>query len=192
MAQHGMAPTYREIQKGLGYRSLASVQLQIDQLTEKRLISHIPRKSRSIKILRPSDGIPLIGAIAAHSLVETFPDQDLQHLELSCLPKLAHLSQHERSQHFALHVRGDSMTGALIDHGDVVIMRRESNPRAIRNGTIVSARRNGETTLKYLYRQGRQITLQPANPRYEPTIIDTSVEELDIQGVYVGLLRGLV
>ncbi|MBW4690625.1 MAG: transcriptional repressor LexA [Lyngbya sp. HA4199-MV5] len=192
MAQHGMAPTYREIQKGLGYRSPASVQLYIDALTAKRLISHAPRKSRSLKLLRPSDGIPLIGAIAAHSLVETFPDQEQQRLELSCLPKLAHLSQHERSQHFALHVRGDSMTGALIDHGDVVIMRRETNPRAIRNGTIVAARKNGTTTLKYLYRHGQQVTLQPANSVYEPTVVDMSVEELEIQGVYVGLLRGLV
>mgnify|MGYP000072155369 CR=1 FL=1 len=192
IAQHGMAPTYREIQKGLGYRSLASVQFHIDTLTTKRLISHAPRKSRSLKILRPSDGIPLIGAIAAHSLVETFPDQERQHLELSCLPKLAHLSQHERSEHFALQVRGDSMTGALIDHGDVIIMRRETNPRAIRNGTIVAARKNGATTLKYLYRRGQQITLQPANPAYEPTVVDTSVEELEIQGIYVGLLRGLV
>ncbi|XGV95785.1 MAG: transcriptional repressor LexA [Leptolyngbya sp. BL-A-14] len=192
VAQHGMAPTYREIQKGLGYRSLASVQLHIDALTLKRLISHAPRKSRSLKILRPSDGIPLIGSIAAHSLVETFPDQNVQHLELSCLPKLAHLSQHERSQHFALQVRGDSMTGALIDHGDVVIMRRETNPRAIRNGTIVAARQNGTTTLKYLYRHGQQVTLQPANPAYEPTVVNTNAEALEIQGVYVGLLRGLV
>jgi repressor LexA len=192
VAQHGMAPTYREIQKGLGYRSLASIQLHIDTLTAKRLISHAPRKSRSLKILRPSDGIPLVGAIAAHSLVETFSDQEMQHLELSCLPKLAHLSQHERSQHFALQVRGDSMTGAMIDHDDVVIMRRESNPRSIRNGTIVAARRNGATTLKYLYRRGQQITLQPANPAYEPTVIDMTVEELEIQGVYVGLLRGLI
>jgi repressor LexA len=191
-AQHGMSPTYREIQKGLGYRSLASVQLHIETLTAKRLISHAPRKSRSLKILRPSDGIPLVGTIAAHSLVENFADQDVQYLELSCLPKLAHLSQHERSQHFALLVQGDSMIGALIDHGDLVIMRRESNPRAIRNGTIVAARQNGATTLKYLYRRGQQITLQPANPNYKPTVIDTSIEEVDIQGVYVGLLRGLV
>lgn len=192
IAQHGMAPTYREIQKGLGYRSLASVQLHIDTLTTKRLLSHAPRKSRSLKILRSSDGIPLIGAIAAHSLVETFADQETQHLELSCLPKLAHLSQHERSQHFALQVRGDSMTGAMIDHDDVVIMRRETNPRSIRNGTIVAARKNGATTLKYLYRRGQKITLQPANPAYEPTVIDTTTEELEIQGVYVGLLRGLI
>ncbi len=137
IAQHGMAPTYREIQKGLGYRSLASVQLHIHALTERRLISHLPRKSRSLKVLRPSDGIPIMGAIAATSLVETFPDQDVQHLELSCLPKFANLSQHDRSQHFALQVRGDSMVGALIDHGDIVIMRRESNPRSIRNGTIL-------------------------------------------------------
>ncbi len=83
------------------------------------------------------------------------------------------------------------MTGAMIDQDDVVIMRRESNLRSIRNGTIVAARVNGATTLKYFYRTGNQVTLQPANPKYEPTVIDTRVEELDVQGVYVGLLRNL-
>jgi repressor LexA len=191
IAQHAISPTYREIQKGLGYRSPAPIQQHVHALTEKGFISHIPGKACSIRILRPSDGIPLVGAIAAHSLVETFPEAEVQHLELSCLPKLGRFSKHELSQHFALRVRGDSMVGALIDQDDVVIMRRESNLRSIRNGTIIAARVNGATTLKYLYRTGSQITLQPANAKYEPTVIDIRVEELDIQGVYVGLLRGL-
>lgn len=192
IAQYGIAPAYREIQKGLGYRSHTPIQKHIEVLTEKGFVSHSPGKSRSLRILRPSNGIPLIGTIAAHSLVETFPDAEIQHLELSCLPKLGRLSNHERSLHFALRVQGDSMSGAAIEHDDVVIMRREANARSVRNGTIIAARVNGATTLKYFYRSGNQVTLQPANPKYKPTVIDTKSEELEIQGIYVGLLRGLV
>jgi len=192
IAQHGVSPTYREIQKGLNYRSPAPVQLHIHALVEKGFISHRAGQSRSLRVLRSSHSIPLIGAIAARSLVETFPDQEIQYLNLACLPKLGRLSQHELSQHFALRVRGDSMIEAQIDDNDVVILRRESDPRAVRNGTIVAARVNGATTLKYFHRLGNQITLQPANPNYEPTVIDTAKEELEIQGIYVGLIRGLI
>jgi repressor LexA len=83
------------------------------------------------------------------------------------------------------------MVGALIDDGDVVILRKESDLRAVRNGKIVAARVQGSTTLKYLYRTGNEVTLQPANPKYEATILDARTSDLEIQGIYVGLLRGL-
>jgi repressor LexA len=192
IAQYGVSPTYREIMRGLGYRSPSTVQAHIEGISEKGLISHIAGKSRSIRVLRSSLSIPLLGAISAHSLVETFPDQDVEYLNLACLPKLARLSKHELSQHFALRVKGDSMIGALIDDGDVVILRRESNSRAVRNGAIVAARVNGATTLKHFYRNGNLVTLQPANSKYEPTYVDTGSEEVDIQGIYIGVLRGVV
>jgi len=192
IAEHGISPTYREVQRGVGYRSVAPVQTHIHALAQKGFITHLPRKARSLKMLRPSESIPVLGVVAANSLVETFTETTTEYLELSCLPKLARLSKHERSQHFALRVRGDSMVGALIDDGDVVILRKESNPQAIRNQTIVAARVNRTTTLKYFSRQGKLVTLLPANPNYQATTIDTAVEELEIQGIYVGVLRGLV
>jgi len=191
ISQHGMAPTYREVQKGLGYRSPSPVEGHVKALTEKGFIHHHPRQSRSITLLKSDRRIPVLGAISAHSLVETFPESEIEYLDLACLPKLARLSHHERSQHFALRVRGDSMVGALIDDGDVVILRKEADPRAVRNGKIVAARVKGATTLKYFHQMGNEITLQPANPNYAPTILDASQEEVEIQGVYVGLLRGV-
>jgi len=191
IAQHTVSPSYREIQKGLGYRSPAPIEAHVKNLALKGFLSYVPKRSRSISILRSSRSIPLLGAISAHSLVETFPDTEVESLPLACLPKFSRLSKHELSQHFALRVRGDSMIGALIDDGDVVVLRQETDPRAVRNGTIVAARVQGATTLKYFYRQGRAITLKPANPRYEPTTIDEAAEEVHIQGVYVGLLRGV-
>ncbi|WP_421659171.1 transcriptional repressor LexA [Leptothermofonsia sp. ETS-13] len=191
IAQHRIAPTHRDIQKGLQYRSPASIQSHIEALANKGFISHIPRKPRSIKILKSSREIPVLGSIAAHSLVEVFPDTEIEYLDLSFLPKFARLSQYELTQHFALRVRGDSMVGALIADGDIVVLRRESDPRAIRNGAIVAARVNGATTLKHYYRNGRQITLQPANPHYEPTVLNANSAEIEVQGVYINVaLRG--
>ncbi len=192
IAEHGIPPTQRDIQKGLGYRSVSSVQKHLESLLKQGLIHYLPRSPRSIKILQSSKGIPLLGAIAAHSLVETFPEAEIQYLRLSCLPRLARLSSYELSQYFALRVRGDSMVGALIDDGDVVLLRRESDPRAIRNGTIVAIRVNSTTTLKYFHRQGSQFILQPANPRYESIYVDPAKEEVEIQGTYAGVIRNLV
>jgi repressor LexA len=191
IAQHKIAPTHRDIQKGLQYRSPASVQVHIEALNSKGLISRTPRTPRSIKILKSSRGIPVLGSIAAHSLVEVFPDTEIESIDLSFLPKFARLSQYELAQHFALRVRGDSMIGALIADGDVVVLRRENDPRAIRDGAIVAARVNGATTLKHYYRKGRQVILQPANPNYEPTVLDAGSAEMEVQGVYINVaLRG--
>ncbi len=192
VSQYGISPTLREIQQGLGYRSTAAIRPRVEALANKGFISRIPGKTRTIRVLKSSRSIPLLGLIAAHSLVETFPEEDIQHLELSLFPKFAPLSNHELSQYFALRVSGDSMINAHIDHNDVVILRRESNPNAIRDGMIVAARVEGATTLKYLHRNGKTIILQPANPNYEATIINTAHQEVQIQGFFVGLMRGIV
>jgi repressor LexA len=76
----------------------------------------------------------------------------------------------------------------LIDRGDVVIMQPPADAKAIKNGTIVAARVGGETTLKYYNRKGSKVTLQPANPNYEP--IEVPATQLDVQGVLVGVWRG--
>lgn len=85
---------------------------------------------------------------------------------------------------FALKVRGDSMIGAGILPGDVVVLEfREAN-----NGDIVSALIDGETTLKrYLVVRGKAF-LKAENPNY-PDLIPA--RELVIQGVQVALLRVL-
>lgn len=83
---------------------------------------------------------------------------------------------------FALKVRGDSMRGAGVLDGDVVIMEF----RDPKHGDIVAALIDGETTLKrYVLRDG-QPYLRAANPKF-PDLIPA--RELVIQGVQVALLR---
>ncbi len=93
-------------------------------------------------------------------------------------------------RYFALRVRGLSMIDALIDDGDVVIMQPTTDPKTIKNGSIVAARVEGQTTLKYFHRKGSKVTLQPGNPdtkTYPP--IEVPASQIDIQGVLVGVWR---
>jgi repressor LexA len=84
---------------------------------------------------------------------------------------------------FALRVRGDSMIGAHILDGDIVILE---DRKEVQNGDIVAALIDGETSLKrYVVDHGRPY-LKAENPRY-PDLVPA--RELKIQGVMVSLLR---
>lgn len=122
--------------------------------------------------------IPVYGSIAAG-----FPSDDGQQPFDTCLNidcDTLHLPNNSKT--FALLVRGESMTGAGILHGDKVILEfRDPRP-----GDIVAALIDGETTLKrFLVRRG-QPWLKAENPAY-PDLIPA--RELVIQGVMVALLR---
>ena len=83
---------------------------------------------------------------------------------------------------FALKVRGDSMIGAGINDGDLVVLEMKEP----RHGDIVAALIDEETTLKrYVTSRGRPF-LKAENPRF-PDLIP--VRELVIQGVMVALIR---
>ncbi len=86
---------------------------------------------------------------------------------------------------FLLHARGDSMTGAGIDDGDLVLIRKQEEAR---NGDIVVAYVEGEgNTLKRFIRYGKTIFLHPENPKYR----DIPLRECRIQGIAVKVIKGL-
>jgi repressor LexA len=121
-----------------------------------------------------------LGAIAAGTVVESYTDA-VEVLDFS--------SSFLQPQDFALRVRGDSMIGALIDSGDVVIMRPVQDSMTVKDGTIVAARVEGDgTTLKYFYRKGMKVTLKPANSQYP--IMEYNAPQVEVQGVLVGVWRG--
>lgn len=192
IAQHDISPTYDEIKNGLGYRSKSPVQALLPVLSRAGFISYNPNQSRSIRILKPSRSIQILGTIAAHSLVTVFPDGEFQSIPLATFPKFAHLSTHELARYFALRVQGDSMIEANIVDDDVVILKREPNTANIRDNSIVAARVGDATTLKHYQRNGSQIILKPANSAYQATVVNAEEVEVDIQGVYAGLLRDII
>lgn len=190
--RHHTVPSYGEMAAALGYKSKDTIRFHLIDLRDAGYVAWKEGAVKSLVICKPrSRNIPILGVIAAGGLVETFADSAIdEFIDISTLPYFMGKSRHQISQHFGLRVRGDSMIGAAIADGDVVILRKESEPQTIKNGQIVAARFETQTTLKYLFWSGNQIILQPANPRYP--VIEKNAEEVTIDGVFVGLMRGFV
>ena len=88
---------------------------------------------------------------------------------------------------FMVRVSGDSMTGAGISDGDVLIVDRSEQPA---HGKIVVAVLDGELTVKRLVMKGGQTLLAPENPRYQPIAV-AAEQDLHIWGVVLGVVRKL-
>jgi repressor LexA len=188
--QHGYSPSTQQLREAIGWKSVSSVRYHLKRLREKGWLSWVGSNSRCYQFVNPQVGmVPILGTISAHSLTEVFPEQEMMRINLSGFPQFRRMSQYELAQYFALRVMGDSMIGVSINHGDVVILKPPADPKTVKDGTIVAARVEGKTTLKLFYRKAGMVTLKPANPMYEPTDVEAKV--VDIQGVYVGLVRNL-
>jgi repressor LexA len=87
---------------------------------------------------------------------------------------------------FALRVSGDSMIDAMVNDGDIVIMRQQSTAR---NGDMVAVwlTPSDTTTLKYFYNEGERVRLQPANPHMEPIYVRPS--DVRVQGKVMMVMR---
>ncbi len=177
-SQH--APSIRQMMRAMNLRSPAPVQSRLEHLRSKGYIDWTEGKARTIRILADAaTGVPILGAITAGGLVEPFTDT-VEHLDVS--PVFRQLGN------FALRVTGDSMIEDMIAEGDVVIMQPVTDPEQVKNGLIVAARVEGYgTTLKHFYRQGEQVTLKPANSKYQP--IEVAATSVQVQGVLVGVWR---
>src|SRR5437762_2088353 len=179
--EKGITPSTREIQNHFGFASQTSVMQYITTLERKGFLNRHARKARSlitpVQKVRITD-VPIYGQIPAG--MATLTEQTaLGHVSLDA--KSANASKNRRM--FALQVRGDSMIGAHILDGDVVILE---DRKEVRNGDIVAALIDGETTLKrYIVERGRPY-LKSENPLY-PDLIPA--RELRIQGVLVSLVR---
>ena len=179
--EKGITPSTREIQNHFGFASQTSVMQYITTLERKGFLNRHARKARSlitpIQRVRITD-VPIYGQIPAG--MATLTEQTvLGHVSLDA--KSANASKNRRM--FALQVRGDSMIGAHILDGDIVILE---DRKEVRNGDIVAALIDGETTLKrYIVERGRPY-LKSENPEY-PNL--HPAHELRVQGVMVSLVR---
>ncbi len=177
------SPSIRQMMRAMSLKSPAPVQSRLEHLRKKGYIGWDEGQARTIRLLhlRPQ-GIPVVGAIAATSLVETFPDIDVEMLDFSNLML--------KPGHFALKVRGHSMIEALIDDGDTVIMQPVIDAKNVKNGAIVAAHVSGKTTLKYYHKKGSKVTLMPGNPDrslYPET--ELRAAEVELQGLLVAVWR---
>jgi len=167
-------PTYTEMMDLFEVRSKSVVSYWIDKLIEKGILEKDAQGY--LKLSGISFGIPLVGSVAAGLPASA---EENAHDIVSMDDYL--VDKPESS--FLLSVTGDSMVGAGIMEGDLVVVDRNRSPR---NGDIVLAEVDGQWTMKYFRRRGREVLLEAANPAY-PTICPR--EELKIGGVITASVR---
>ena len=174
------SPSIRQMMQAMGLRSPAPVQSRLRHLQQKGWITWQEGQARTLQLIGGLvSGIPVLGAIAAGGLVETFDDVQ-ERLDLS--PVL------EKKGLFALTVNGDSMVDSHIADGDVVLMEPVAEPLRLKNGTVVSAMVPGSgTTLKHFHRNGLLIRLEAANDLYQP--IELEADQVQIQGKLLAVWR---
>ena len=178
--QHRHSPSIRQMMEAMGLRSPAPIQSRLRHLQQKGWITWQEGQARTLQLLGgKASGIPVLGAVAAGGLIETFDDVQ-EHLDLAPVLDTRGL--------FALTVNGDSMVEAHIADGDVVLMEPVADPARLRNGTIVSALVAGSgTTLKHFHRSGGEVRLEAANPAYAPIVLPA--QEVMVQGRLVAVWR---
>ena len=174
------SPSIRQMMNAMGLKSPAPIQSRLKHLQEKGYISWQEGRARTLQVIdNIVEGVPIMGSIAAGGLIETFSDIN-ETLDFSEVIR--------KKDVFALTVNGDSMIDACITDGDMVLMEPISDNNSLRNGTIVSAMVPGAgTTLKYFFRKDNIITLQAANEKYEPLIIEA--DQIYIQGRLLAVWR---
>lgn len=177
---HGYSPSYEDIQKNLGFKSLASVTKHLKQLESRGYIrSPWSNKKRALELVpiatAMTRSIPFLGTVAAGTPIEAVEVPDSIEVPNSLL---------RGGNNFALRVRGDSMIDEGIREGDIVIINKQPHAE---NGETVIAQIGGEATVKKFYQKGNEIELRPANSKMESIRVPS--DEVEVIGVVVGLLR---
>jgi repressor LexA len=207
---NGYPPSIREICEKTDISSTSVVNYYLDQLEDMGYIERDRRVSRGVRLLKPLDDvtaalstpikqaaqvvsdllrIPVLGRITAGQLTP-IPSSDFSYYDpesgidivRSQLPR-----REKGTDLFALEVQGDSMIDAMVNDGDIVIMKPAHEAR---NGEMVAIwlRDNNETTLKYFYLENGRVRLQPANPTMDPIFIDDP-SVVEIRGKVVMVIR---
>ena len=193
--ENGIPPTVRDIQKSCDISSTSVVDYNLDKLEQAGYINRRPDVARGIKIL-DQDGQPVsnaprvqvVGAIAAGIPIPAWSTEASESSQEFDTVEVAPELQRQHGTLFALRVKGTSMIDALIDDGDVVIIKPSNT---VNNGETVVAwlKEEEETTLKKFYAEGSQIRLQPANSTMDP--IYCAAENVEVRGKVVSVIRQL-
>ncbi len=184
-AQHGYPPSIREIGKGLGLSSPATVHTHVKKLANAGYLKVDNNKFRAMEILVDNEyekkdeelvKVPLLGKITAGSPIEAIErPNEFFSLPASIIPA--------KETIFTLNVSGESMINAGIFDGDIVIVQKQNTAR---NGDIVVAMTDeNEVTLKTFYKEKNHFRLQPENDSMAPLIFNN----ITILGKAIGLYR---
>jgi repressor LexA len=161
--EHGYPPSVREIGERVGLSSSSTIHAHLKALERRGLISRDPTKPRALRsgTLPPAQDVivvPVLGRVAAGVPITAQEDIEGEFLLPAGFAPRA-------SEAFMLRVQGDSMVGAAILDGDLILVRPQ---RSAENGEIVVAMLDGEATVKRFYREAGRIRLQPENQTMAP------------------------
>lgn len=210
-------PTIREIGEKVGISSTSVVNYNLGKLEGMELLTRQREVSRGLRLNRPKLAdmglidvevstpppppvrrmedevpadhrlrVPLLGKIAAGDPIRVDPfDAGNAEDWIELAEGLLGASQNRL---FALRVQGNSMIDASVLDGDIVILHHQETAN---DGDMVAAWIEGdeETTLKFLYREGRNVRLQPANPNPEYKPIIRPADKVRINGKVVSVIR---
>ena len=177
----GIPPTVREIGDSFGI-TVKGAYDHLKAIEKKGFLRCEQNKSRSIELLVDNEGmrapqtvaVPLVGSIAAGSpIIAEENITDYLDFPRSLLG---------RGEYFALKVRGDSMTGAGIENGDIAVIQKQN---AARDGEIVAALLEDEATLKRFKKGQGSVQLIAENPAYKPIV----TKDVQILGVLSAIFR---
>lgn len=175
--EKGVTPSFRELAKALGLKSLNTIHFHLKELEEKGYIKYPRYRARLIQLkeaIRPqSIKIPVLGVVPAGVPSLAVEEYD-EYIEVD--PSLV------KGKSLALRVKGESMKDAGILAGDVVIVRLQNTAQ---NGDIVVARFEDETTVKYFNQNKEGVYLVPANQDFK----SIPAKEAKILGKVTAVIR---
>jgi repressor LexA len=196
--RNGYAPSMREIGGAVGLTSTSAVSYQLSILQDKGHLLRIPGRPRAVEVLLPGEPAARLEAAGLADALD-LTCLDGAYVPVDVMGEIAAGKLHSADQVlddtltlprqlvgdgtlFMLKVTGDSMIGAAIADGDLVVVREQSD---VKNGDIVAARIDGDATVKTFQRTDGHIWLMPHNPAYAPILGD----EATIMGRIVTVIR---
>jgi repressor LexA len=192
----GYPPTIRQIGEAVGISSTSVVNYNLNKLEKEGHLTRDLKVSRGVRLVEAPGSkparlgdlvtIPLAGFIFASQPVlvgdtaQTASDEAIE---------ITRDLVKDSGDLFALRVKGDSMIDAMVNDGDIVVMKKVDRAR---NGEMVAVWLNdrNETTLKHFYLENGRVRLQPANPTMQPIMIDDP-STVQVQGKVVLVVRQL-
>ncbi len=192
---NGRPPTFRDIQRGANISSLSMVSHHLDALRDAGEIEFSEGSSRGVWVKglpKPGDfmRVPMCGVITCDGEhgVPT-PDADALRNAEDWIPVARSLVGNAKMEDlYALRASGDSMIDAMINDGDLIIMRRNFDYKDGGLYAVMLSDRN-ETTLKRVFKDGKKFKLKPENPRLKPFWVDAQTTQL--QGRVVCVVRAM-
>ncbi len=193
IAENGIPPTVRDVQRACEISSTSVVDYNLKILDRDGYLNRRPDVARGIELLdeagQPVSNAPrvqIVGGIAAGLPIPVFSTEEAASSEEFDTIEVSPDLPRRHGKLYGLTVQGTSMIDALIDDGDVVIVKPA---REASNGEMVVAwlKDQEEATLKRFYLEGDQVRLQPANSQMEP--IYCPAGNVEVHGKVVTVIR---